>query len=408
MDPKNYLLTNIGQLNGILPQGKTCLKGTEMNHIESISNAYLRVEDGYISAFGPMEQCPQDEVAGRNLEGKWVMPGFVDSHTHMVFPSSRHNEYVMRLKGKSYAEIAAEGGGILNSAAKLQQTDSEVLFTQAYGYAMQAIACGTTALEIKSGYGLSVEAELKMLRVIKQLKQELSIPVKATFLGAHAFPAEYRQNHKGYIDLIIGEMLPRIAEEGLADFIDVFCDDGFYSVEETDLILSEGQKYGLRAKIHGNELGLTGGVQVAVKHDALSVDHLEHVGESEMECLLNSRTMPVALPGSSFFLKIPYTPARKMIDRGLPLAIASDFNPGSSPHYNLWFTWSLACLYNGMMPAEGFNALTINAAYALGIHETQGSITQGKKASLIITRPFESINEMPYWLTQNHALEVLI
>lgn len=379
-----------------------------MNHVESLGNAYLLVENGLISAFGPMEECPENKPETRDLEGKWVMPGFIDSHTHMVFPSSRHNEYVMRLKGKTYAEIAAEGGGILNSATKLQQTEAEVLFKQAYDHALQAIACGTTALEIKSGYGLSVESELKMLRVIKQLKQALPIPVRATFLGAHAFPAEYKQNHKGYIDLIAGEMLPRIAEEGLADFIDVFCDEGFYSVEETDFILAEGSKYGFRAKIHGNELGLTGGVQVAVKHSALSVDHLEHIGDEEIECLLNSRTMPVALPGSSFFLKIPYTPARKMIDRGLPIAIASDFNPGSSPHYNLWFTWSLACLYNGMLPAEGFNALTINAAYALGMHETQGSITPGKKASLILTRPFDNINEMPYWLTQNHALEVLV
>ncbi len=379
-----------------------------MNRVNSIVNAYLLVENGIISAFGPMAECPESPHKSRNMEGKWVMPGFVDSHTHMVFASSRHNEYVMRLQGKTYAEIAAEGGGILNSAKRLGAMDEESLYRQAYKHALQAIACGTTALEIKSGYGLTVDSELKMLRVIKRLKQTLPITIKATFLGAHAFPSEYKDNHNAYIDLIIREMLPRIAAEQLADFIDVFCDEGFFSVKETDRILTEGAKYGLRAKIHGNELGLTGGVQVAVKHSALSVDHLEHVGDKEINYLLNSNTMPVALPGSSFFLKIPYTPARKMIDKGLPLAIASDFNPGSSPHYNLWFTWSLACLYNGMMPHEGFNALTINAANALGIHETHGSITKGKKASLIITRAFDHINEMPYWFSQNHALEVLV
>ncbi len=408
MDLKNYLLTNIGQLNGILPSGKQVLKGQEMAHVEMITNAFLLVKDGHIAGFGPMAECPQETVETRDMQGKWVMPGFVDSHTHMVFAGPRHNEYVMRLQGKTYADIAAEGGGILNSARRLQNMGEEALFQKALAHGIQAIKHGTVALEIKSGYGLTVDAEIKMLRVIKRLKKELMIPVKATFLGAHAIPAEYKDKRSAYIDLIINDMLPVIQQEQLADFIDVFCDTGFFTVEETSRILEAGATYGLRAKIHGNELGLSGGVQVAVKHGALSVDHLEHLGDQEIQCLLQSNTMPVALPGSSFFLKIPYTPARKIIDAGLPIAIASDFNPGSSPHYNLWFTWSLACLYNGMLPEEGFNALTINAAHALGLSDSLGSITIGKKASLIVTRAFEHMNEIPYWFGQNHAEDVLL
>lgn len=408
MGSKDYLLTNIGQLNGILPVGKDLLKGVEMSRVEQLPNAYLLVKEGHIAAFGPMSSCPSPDVETINLEGKWLMPGFVDSHTHMVFASPRQNEYVMRLQGKTYEQIAAEGGGILNSSRKLQDMDEQVLYDKAHNHAMHAIACGTTALEIKSGYGLTTDAELKMLKVIRRLKESLPITVKATFLGAHAYPQEYKNNHKAYLDLLLKEMLPRIAHEGLADFVDVFCDKGFFSVEETDQVLTEAARYGLRPKIHGNELGLTGGVQVAVRHRALSVDHLEHIGPAEIASLQLSDTMPVALPGSSFFLKIPYTPARHIIDNGLPMAIASDFNPGSSPHYNLWFTWSLACLYNGMMPAEGFNALTINAAYALGIQDMHGSITVGKKACLIVTRAFENLNEIPYWFTQNHALKVIV
>lgn len=402
------MLTNIGQLSGILPAGKDLLKGSEMAKVDQLSHAFVLVKDGYIAGFGPMSSCPSPGIEIINLEGKWLMPGFVDSHTHMVFAAPRQNEYVMRLQGKTYEEIAANGGGILNSSRKLQEIDEQALYDKAHNYAMHAIACGTTALEMKSGYGLTTDAELKMLKVIRRLKESLPITVKATFLGAHAYPQEYKHNHKGYLDLLLKDMLPRIAHEGLADFVDVFCDKGFFSVEETDQILTEAARYGLRPKIHGNELGLTGGVQVAVRHRALSVDHLEHIGAAEIASLQLSDTMPVALPGSSFFLKIPYTPARQIIDNGLPMAIASDFNPGSSPHYNLWFTWSLACLYNGMMPAEGFNALTINAAYAMGIQDTHGSVTVGKKACFIVTRAFENINEIPYWFTQNHALKVIV
>ncbi len=355
-----------------------------------------------------MSECPAYSGEIKDLSAQWLLPGFVDSHTHMVFAGPRHNEYVMRLQGKTYADIAAEGGGILNSAKRLQGMSEDELYQRTFDYAQAAIKSGTCALEIKSGYGLSVEAELKMLRVIKRLKTSLPIAVKATFLGAHAFPAEYKNNHEAYIRQIVDEMLPVIAKEGLADFIDVFCDEGFYSTEETDYILKAAAAYGLQPKIHGNELGITGGVQVAVANQSLSVDHLEHIGEAEIECLKASETMPVALPGSSFFLKIPYTPGRRIIDSGLPLAIASDFNPGSSPCSNLWFIWSLACLYNGLLPEEGFNALTINAAKAMGLETSLGSITKGKRACFIVTRAFEHINEMPYWFTQNHAVEVLV
>jgi imidazolonepropionase len=408
MHSKHYLLTNIGQLNGILSKEVKVLKGKQMSDVQSIQNAYLLVENGIIQDFGEMTKLPKVSVETKDLKGKWVMPGFVDSHTHMVFASSRHQEYVMRLKGKTYEEIAASGGGILNSAKNLQVMSEDELYEKAHRHAIQAMEHGTVALEIKSGYGLSVESELKMLRVIKRLKSNLPILIKSTFLGAHAFPLDYKNNHQGYIQLIINEMLPVIAKEDLADFVDVFCDKGFYNVDETRQILEAASKYGLKAKIHGNELGLTGGVQIAVEQSALSVDHLEHVGEEEIELLLRNDTMPVGLPGSSFFLKIPYTPLRKMVDRGLPVAIASDFNPGSSPVYNLWFIWSLSCLYNGLIPEEGFNALTINAAKALGIEETHGSITRGKRAAIQVTEAFEHINEMPYWLTQNHNKKVML
>jgi imidazolonepropionase len=402
----NYLLTNIGHLIGILSSEIRQLKGKSMDSLESIQDAFILVQDGIITSYGKMDNCPKLEIEVIDMDNRWVMPAFVDSHTHLVFAAPRHNEYVMRIKGKTYSEIAAEGGGILNSAKKLHAMSEDQLYDMAFNNANQAIKCGTAALEIKSGYGLTTESEIKMLRVIKRLKESLPITVKATFLGAHAFPIEYKNNHQAYIDIIINEMLPIIANENLADFIDVFCDEGFYSVEETKQILEAALKMDLKPKIHGNELGLTGGVQVAVEFNALSVDHLEHIGDDEIECLKKSMTMPVALPGSSFFLKIPYTPARKIIDAGLPIALASDFNPGSSPNYNLWFVWSLACLYNGMTPSEAFNAMTINAANAMGISETHGSITIGKKANLIVTKAFEHINEMPYWFTQNHAERV--
>jgi imidazolonepropionase len=402
---KKYIITNIGKLIGILPPHISVLKGKDMQHIETIENAFIMVQDEIIVDFGPMSTCPQSDFKIYDHQGKWLMPGFVDSHTHAVFASARHQEFVMRIQGKTYVEIANEGGGILNSAKKLREMDEETLYQEALKRVNEAQTCGTVVMEIKSGYGLSTDAELKILRVIKKLKSNCSIKILSTFLGAHAIPSEYKENRQAYIDLIINDMLPQIAEEKLADFMDVFCDFGFFTPEETNLLLKAAQQYGIKAKIHGNELGISGGVQVAVKNNALSVDHLEHIGQEEIDCLLNSETMPVALPGSSFFLKIPYTPCRQMIDAGLPVAIASDFNPGSSPHFNLWFTWSLACLYNGMLPNEGFNALTINAAKALGLENEYGSITKGKKAAFITTRAFESINEIPYWFGVNHCVE---
>ncbi len=403
-----YLLTNIAKLAGILPKEKTILKGSEMQNVECIENAFLLVENGIIKNFGPMQELLPCTAKQIDCSNNWVMPAFIDSHTHCVFAAPRYNEFVMRIMGKTYEEIAAEGGGILNSAIKLQETDFETLYQKAYVYVQEAMRHGTGIMEIKSGYGLSTEAEIKMLRVIKKLKQTCKIPIYSTFLGAHAIPKIYQKDRATYINMIIDEMLPLIAEENLADFIDVFCDKGFYTIEETEQILTAAKRYNLRAKIHGNELGLTGGVQIAIKHKALSVDHLEHISEVEIDALKNSNTMPVILPGSSFFLKIPYSPAREMIDAGLPLAIASDFNPGSSPHYNLWFTMSLACLYNKMLPSECFNAVTINAANALGIQDDYGSITIGKKALLQKTNNFEHINEMPYWFSKNNTESLLV
>jgi len=405
---KNYLITNIGQLNGILSTEQTVLKGKEMLVVNSIQNAFLLVENGLISAFGSMNQCPIMDIEVIDINGKWLMPGFIDSHTHTVFAGPRCHEFVNRIEGKSYVEIANEGGGILNSALKLNEVSENELFEKARLFVQKMIDNGTVVLEIKSGYGLTTESEIKILRVIKLLKSSFQIKIFATFLGAHAIPLKFKDNRGDYINLIINEMLPIIKNEQLADFIDVFCDFGFFTPQETDLILKAGIAIGLTPKIHGNELGISGGVQVAVKNKALSVDHLEHIGEEEIECLKNSDTMPVALPGSSFFLKIPYTPCRKMIDEGLPVALASDFNPGSSPTYNLWFIWSLACLYNGMLPNEAFNALTINAAKAIGVEKIYGSITVGKKSGFIVTNAFQSIDEMPYWFAQNHTIQTIL
>jgi imidazolonepropionase len=343
-----------------------------------------------------------------DCDGALVLPSFIDSHTHIVFAASREEEFVMRIKGKSYEEIAAAGGGILNSAAKLQKMSEDDLFEEAFFRLRKLMSWGTGAIEIKSGYGLTVADELKMLRVIKRLKASVSIPVKATFLGAHAFPLAYKQNRSGYINLIIHEMLPQIAAEGLADYIDVFCDQGFFTPEETSELLIAAMQYGLKPKIHGNELGYTGGVQTAVKHNALSVDHLEYTGDAEIEALLNSNTMPVALPGCSFFLGIPYAPARKMIDAGLPVCLASDYNPGSTPNGRMGFVLSLACTQMKLTPEEAMNALTINAAYALELSHEFGSITKGKRANLVITKKVNSLAYLPYSFGEDLVENVLV
>lgn len=396
---KTTLIKNIKTLYGIINNAEVVKKsGSQMSELENINNAYLLCVDGKIDTYGSYQyltDLPQaDEVV--DAEGGLVLPAFVDSHTHIVFAKSREEEFVMRIKGKSYEEIATAGGGILNSAKKLQATSEEELFETAKKRLFEVIAFGTGAIEIKSGYGLTVNDELKMLRVIKRLKDISPIPVKATFLGAHAIPTEYKNNRKDYIDLIIGHMLPEVAKQQLADYMDVFCDQGFFTVDETDLLLTEARKYGLKAKIHGNELGYTGGVQIAVKHHAVSVDHLEYTAEDEINCLLNSNTIPVGLPNCSFFLGIPYTPARKMIDAGLPFCLASDYNPGSSPNGRMGFVVALACTQMKLTPEEAINATTINGAFALELSKTHGSITKGKQANIIITKPIPSLAYIPY------------
>jgi imidazolonepropionase len=399
---KTYtLVSNIKSLKGILASEILLKRGSEMAHLESIDNAYLIIENDTIFSFGKMEvlaNATQNLTISTQIDAKggMVLPSFMDSHTHIVFAKWREEEFEMRIKGKSYEEIAAAGGGILNSAKKLQNMSEAELFEQAHERLQQVISQGTGAIEIKSGYGLTVKDEIKMLRVIAQLKQVSPIPIKATFLGAHAIPTEFKQNRQGYIDLILNEMLPNIANEKLADYFDVFCDQGFYTVEETDLLLNAAAKYNLKPKIHANELGYTGGVQVGVKHNALSVDHLEYTGKEEIECLLNSNTMPVGLPNCSFFLGIPYMPARKMIDAGLPVCLASDYNPGSSPNGRMGFVVSLACTQMKITPEEAINATTINGAYAMELSHQYGSITQGKVANLIITKPISSLAYIPY------------
>jgi imidazolonepropionase len=411
---KTYtLISNIKSIVGILDKNILLKKGAEMGVLNAIENAYLIIENDCIFGFGKMEvvsNAVQNITITKEINANYgmLLPAFVDSHTHIVFAKWREEEFEMRIKGKSYEQIATAGGGILNSAKKLQSMSKDELFIKALERLHQVIKQGTGAIEIKSGYGLTVADELKMLRVITQLKSVAPIPIKATFLGAHAFPTEYKQNRKGYIDLIINEMLPNIAKENLADYFDVFCDQGFYTVEETDILLNAAAKYNLKAKIHANELGYTGGVQIGVKHKALSVDHLEYTGQEEIDCLLNSNTMPVGLPNCSFFLGIPYMPARKMIDAGLPVCLASDFNPGSSPNGRMGFVVSLACTQMKLTPEEAINATTINGAYAIELSGSHGSITIGKKANLIITKPISSLAYIPYNFGNDCVESVLI
>ena len=393
------LIKNIKALVGIDDGNVLKKSGKQMSELGTIENAFLLIEDGLIKDFGQQTsnfQLPTSNFKTIDAAGKHVLPSFVDSHTHLVFAATREEEFEMRIKGKSYEEIAAAGGGILNSAKKLQAMSEDELFENSLTRLNEMMHFGTGAVEIKSGYGLTVKDELKMLRVIQRLKKVSPITIKATFLGAHAIPAEYKQNRNGYIDLMITEMLPQIASEKLADYCDVFCDKGFFTVGETDIILNAAAKFGLKAKIHGNELGLTGGVQVAVKNNALSVDHLEYTGDAEIECLKNSNTMPTALPNCSFFLGIPYAPFRKMIDAGLPVCLATDYNPGSSPNPRMSFVISLACTQMKLTPEEAINATTINGAYALELSKTHGSIAKGKVANVFITKQISSLAYIPY------------
>lgn len=384
------------------------VKGAQMAHLPTLENAWLLIENERITAFGTMETCPEraDEIMDAN--GRYVMPTWCDSHTHLVFAASREEEFTYRIKGMSYEEIAQNGGGILNSARKLRAMPQEALFEAAWNRLQEVIGYGTGAIEIKSGYGLDTDSELKMLRVIRDLKAQSPIPIKATFLGAHAVPAEYKSNREGYIDLLINDMLPQIHAEGLADYIDVFCDRGFFTPEETGRILEAGLRYGLKAKIHANELGITGGVQAGVQHNAISVDHLEHCGDEEIECLLNSNTIPTLLPSCAFFLGLPYPPARKMIDAGLPVTLATDYNPGSTPSGKMPFVLSLACIKMKMLPEEAIHAATINGAFAMEMGHETGSIARGNWGNIIITKPIPSVAYIPYSFGGDHVETVIL
>ncbi|WP_299007878.1 imidazolonepropionase [uncultured Tenacibaculum sp.] len=395
------LFINIKELIQIREADTKKVSGDAMNILPTIKNAFLLVENGIITDYGSMKKAPTSADKTVDCTGKMMLPTWCDSHTHIVYAGNREQEFVDRINGLSYEEIANRGGGIVNSAKKLQETSEEELYQQSAKRLEEVIALGTGAVEIKSGYGLTVDAELKMLRVIKKLRENYNIPIKATFLGAHAFPTEYKNNKEGYINLIIEKMLPKVAEENLADFVDAFCETGYFSVEDTDRILTAAQQYGLTPKVHVNQFTTIGGVQVSIKHNALSVDHLEIMNPEDIEALKGTQTMPVALPSCSYFLSIPYTPARDIMNAGLPLALATDYNPGSTPSGNMNFVVATACIKMKMTPEEAINAATINGAYAMNLSNEVGSITKGKKANLILTKEIPSYGFLPYSFGSN-------
>ncbi|MES2851445.1 MAG: imidazolonepropionase [Bacteroidota bacterium] len=403
------LIINIKELLQVRETAIAKVSGAEMAILPTIKNAFLVIKDNLIADFGSMDNLPQIP-ADKTIDasGKMVLPTWCDSHTHIVYAGNREQEFVDRINGMTYEEIANRGGGILNSAKKLNETTEEEIYNQSKARLEEVMRLGTGAVEIKSGYGLTVEGELKMLRVIQRLAQNYPITIKATFLGAHAFPLEFKGNHQGYIDLIINEILPEIAKNKLAEFIDVFCETGYFTVDETQQIMEAGIKFGLKPKIHVNQFNSIGGIQAGIKYNALSVDHLEVMTTEDIEALKNTETMPVALPSCSYFLSIPYTPAREMITAGLPLALATDYNPGSTPSGNMNFVVATACIKMKMTPEEAINAATINGAYAMGISATHGSITIGKKANLIITKPIPSYYQLPYAFGSNLIDTVLI
>lgn len=407
------LIKNIkGLVNVDNQYNQTKISGAEMATLNTIENAYLAIENGQIVAFGSMQDW--GGIADwRNLEiidarGKYVLPTWCDSHTHLIYAKSREEEFVYRIEGLSYEEIGKRGGGILNSAKRLQQATEEELYQSALLRVKEIMATGTGAVEIKSGYGLTVDAELKMLRVIKRLKETTPLTIKSTFLGAHAFPQEFKENKQGYIDQIINEMLPIVAEEKLADYIDVFCERGYFTNEQTDMILKAGKALGLTAKVHVNQFTMSGGIKVCIENKALSVDHLEVLSDEEIELLKNSETMATVLPSCSFFLNIPYAPARKLIDADVPLAMATDFNPGTTPSGNIPFLLSLACTQMKMLPQEAIHSVTTNGAYAMGLNQTHGTIALGKSASVIITKEIPSIAYLPYSFGTNNIDQVII
>lgn len=405
------LIINIGSLIGIHPRETKILRGTELSKLPALKDAWLLCKDGLIADFGPMDNIPKDleinaEVISAN--GGYVLPSWCDSHTHIVFAAAREEEFVMKIQGKSYEEIAASGGGILNSAHKLQLATEDELFEAAASRLDDMIAQGTGAVEIKSGYGLSTASELKMLRVIRRLKAAFPIPVKATFLAAHALPTLFKENRTGYLNLIINEMLPLVAAEGLADYIDVFCEQGFFSVDETSTLLEAGAKYGMLPKIHANQLSVSGAVQIGVQHDAVSVDHLELSDEAVLNTLAESSTIATLLPSCSFYLNIPFANARGLIDAGIPVAIATDYNPGSTPSGNMNLVVSLSCIKLKMLPEEAINAATLNGAAAMQISHETGSVAIGKKANLMITRPIPSLAYIPYSFGQSQIETVIL
>ncbi|MBJ6367772.1 imidazolonepropionase [Snuella sedimenti] len=403
------LFKNIKELIQVRDESVSFVAGTAMKTLPTIKNAYLVVENGKIADYGSMADCPTTSMEETvDATGKMVLPTWCDSHTHIVYAGNRESEFIDRIHGLSYEEIANRGGGILNSARTLQETSEEALYEQSKVRLEEIMQLGTGAVEIKSGYGLTVNSELKMLRVIKRLKDSYPIPVKASFLGAHALPSHYKGNTSKYLDLIVNEMVPKIAEAKLAEYIDIFCETGYFTVADTEKILEAGKRYGLIPKIHVNQFTAIGGVQAGVKYHALSVDHLEIMRDEDIEALKNTNTMPVALPSCSYFLSIPYTPARKMIDAGLPLALATDYNPGSTPSGNMNFVVSTACIKMKMTPEEAINAATINGAYAMGLEKEAGSITIGKQANLILTKPVNSIGFIPYAFGSNHIDSVYI
>ena len=385
------------------------VSGSQMKELPSLENAWLLLEDDVIHSFGNMSEMPNfQDIKTLDCSGKTVLPSWCDSHTHLVYAGNREQEFVDRINGLSYQEIAASGGGIINSAKKLQATTQTALFAQSEKRLQEVIQQGTGAIEIKSGYGLTTQAEMKMLRVAKQLGEKYNITVKTTFLGAHAIPPEFKDNKDGYLDLVCGEMMEKISSENLADYVDVFCEKGYFSVADTNRVLKAGKKQGLIAKTHVNQFTAMGGVAVSVKNDALSVDHLEVLNKQDITALQKSQTMPVALPLCSYFLSIPYTPGREIIDAGLPLALASDYNPGSSPSGNMNFVVATACIKMKLSPEEAINAATINGAYAMGLSESHGSITKGKKANLIITKEIPSYGFLPYAFGSNNIDQVIL
>lgn len=394
------IFVNIKELTGITPAGTLRLQGDEMSHTGSIKNAWLSAENGHISGFGEMNDRPAGKFDKTiDATGCIIMPSFCDSHSHIVYAGTREEEFIDKINGLSYEEIAARGGGILNSSDLLHDTSEDDLYEQSLARVKEMISHGSGAIEIKSGYGLSVEDELKMLRVIKRIKETVPAVIRATFLGAHAVGRAYTGRKDEYVSLIINEMIPQVAEQGLADFIDVFCDDGFFSPEDMDRILAEGARFGLRPKVHIDEIAVIGGMETALRHGALSVDHLEQTGEEGIKALQGTDTMPTMLPGSSFFLGLPYGRARDFISNGLGVALASDFNPGSSPSGDMRFVMAQGCIKMKLTPVQAFNACTINGAYAMGVSDICGSIEVGKLANLILTNPIPSLGFIPYCYT---------